>query len=32
LFLGDDDGEADSLSVMVEEEIARLKAVGGRLQ
>jgi hypothetical protein len=25
-FQGDDDGEADSLSVMVEEEIARRKA------
>jgi hypothetical protein len=31
-FQGDDDGEADSLSVMVEEEIARRKAGGGRLQ
>jgi hypothetical protein len=31
-FQGDDDGEADSLSVTVEEEIARRKAVGGRLQ
>jgi hypothetical protein len=29
---GDDDGEADSLSVMVEEEIARRKAGGGILQ
>jgi len=27
-FQGDDDGEADSLSVMVEEEIARRKAGG----
>jgi hypothetical protein len=31
-FQGDDDGEDDSLSVMVEEEIARRKAGGGRLQ
>jgi hypothetical protein len=31
-FQGDDDGEADGLSVMVEEEIARRKAGGGRLQ
>jgi hypothetical protein len=31
-FQGDDDGEADSLSEMVEEEIARRKAGGGRLQ
>jgi hypothetical protein len=31
-FQGDDDGEADSLSVMVEEEIARRKAGGGILQ
>jgi hypothetical protein len=31
-FQGDDDSEADSLSVMVEEEIARRKAGGGRLQ
>jgi hypothetical protein len=31
-FQGDDDCEVDSLSVMVEEEIARRKAVGGRLQ
>jgi hypothetical protein len=28
----DDDGEADNLSVMVEEEIARRKAGGGSLQ
>ncbi len=31
-FQGDDDGEADSLSAMVEEEISRRKAGGGRLQ
>jgi hypothetical protein len=31
-FQGDDDGEADSLSAMVEEEIARRKAGGGVLQ
>jgi hypothetical protein len=31
-FQGDDDGEADSLSAMVEEEIARRKAGGGILQ
>jgi hypothetical protein len=31
-FQSDDDGEPDSLSVMVEEEIARRKAGGGRLQ
>jgi hypothetical protein len=31
-FQGDDDGEADSVSVMVEEEIARRKAGGGTLQ
>jgi hypothetical protein len=31
-FQGDDDGEADSVSVMVEEEIARRKAGGGILQ
>jgi hypothetical protein len=31
-FQGDDDGEADSLSAMVEEEIARRKAGGGCLQ
>jgi hypothetical protein len=31
-FQGDDDGEADSLSVIVEEEIARRKAGGGILQ
>jgi hypothetical protein len=31
-FQGDDDGEVDDLSVMVEEEIARRKAGGGRLQ
>ena len=31
-FQGDDDGEADSLSAMVEEEIARRKEGGGRLQ
>jgi hypothetical protein len=30
-FQGDDDGEADSLSAMVEEEIARRKAGGGSL-
>jgi hypothetical protein len=31
-FQGDDDGEADSLSVIVEEDIARRKAGGGILQ
>ncbi len=31
-FHDDDDGESDSLSAMVEEEIARRKAGGGRLQ
>jgi hypothetical protein len=31
-FQGDDDGEADGLSVMVEEEIERRKAGGGRFQ
>ncbi len=31
-FQGDDDGDAGSLSMMVEEEIARRKAGGGSLQ
>jgi hypothetical protein len=31
-FQSDDGGEPDSLSAMVEEEIARRKAEGGRLQ
>jgi hypothetical protein len=31
-YQGDDDGEPNSLSVMVEEEIARRKAGGGRVQ
>jgi hypothetical protein len=31
-FQGDDDGEADTVSVMVEKEIARRKVGGGTLQ
>jgi hypothetical protein len=31
-FRDEDDGEADSLSVMIEEEIARRKTGEGRLQ
>jgi hypothetical protein len=31
-FREDDEGQADSLSVMIEEEIARRKTGGGRVQ